>query len=98
VTFVQPEIQDRDVLVEQELRADLPLLEVERNQIKQAFYNIIKNAFQAMKTGGILRLRTDMEAQFVSITLADTGGGISPENMSKIFEPYFTTKASGSGL
>ena len=87
-----------NILVEQELRRDLPLLEVDRNQLKQAFYNVIKNAFQAMKTGGILRIRTDLDDHCVSITFADTGGGISPENMSKIFEPYFTTKASGSGL
>ena len=98
VSFLQPEIDDRNVLVEQELRSDLPLLEVDRNQMKQAFYNVIKNAFQAMKQKGILRIRTDFDDAFVTIQFADSGGGISPENMSKIFEPYFTTKASGSGL
>ena len=51
-----------------------------------------------MKRGGILRIRTNSDEQFLSINFADTGGGISPEDMSKIFEPYFTTKASGSGL
>ena len=98
VAFLQPEIEDRSILVEQELRKDLPLIEVDRHQLKQAFYNVIKNAFQAMKTGGILRIRTDMEDQFISISFADSGGGVSPENMTTIFEPYFTTKASGSGL
>jgi two-component system, sporulation sensor kinase E len=98
VAFLQPEIEDRSILVEQELRKDLPLVEVDRHQLKQAFYNVIKNAFQAMKTGGILRIRTDMEEQFISISFADSGGGVSPENMTAIFEPYFTTKASGSGL
>ena len=98
VTFLQPEIDDRNVIVEQELRSDLPLLEVDRNQMKQAFYNVIKNAFQAMKQKGILSIRTDFDDSFVTVRFADSGGGISPENMSKIFEPYFTTKASGSGL
>ena len=98
VTFLQPEIDDRNILVEQELRNGLPLIEVDRNQLKQAFYNVIKNAFQAMKTGGILRIQTDVNDQWVSISFADSGGGISSENMSKIFEPYFTTKAGGSGL
>ncbi len=51
-----------------------------------------------MKANGILRIRTDVDDRWVSITFTDTGGGISPESMSKIFEPYFTTKASGSGL
>jgi two-component system, sporulation sensor kinase E len=98
VDFLQPEIEDRNILLELELRKDLPLVEVDRNQLKQAFYNVIKNAFQAMKTGGLLRIRTDMDGSFVTVSFVDTGGGISPENMSKIFEPYFTTKASGSGL
>ncbi len=98
VAFLQPEISDRRILVEQELRSDLPLLEVDRNQLKQAFYNIIKNAFQAMQTGGILRIRTDLDDAHLSISFADTGGGIPPDNMSKVFEPYFTTKAGGSGL
>ena len=98
VSFLQPEIENRNILVEQELRSDLPLIEVDRNQLKQAFYNVIKNSFQAMRSGGLLRIRTDVDEAFVTISFADTGGGISPENMSKIFEPYFTTKASGSGL
>ena len=98
VNFLQPEIEDRNILVEVELRKDLPLIEVDRNQLKQAFYNVIKNAFQAMKSGGLLRIRTNVDDAFVTISFVDTGGGISPENMSKIFEPYFTTKASGSGL
>ncbi|HEV7868400.1 MAG TPA: PAS domain-containing protein, partial [Chthoniobacteraceae bacterium] len=97
VAFLKPEIDDRSILVEQELRNDLPLLDVDRNQLKQAFYNVIKNAFQAMRTGGILRVRTDVDDQWVSIEFADSGGGITTEDMSKIFEPYFTTKASGSG-
>ncbi len=98
VAFLHPEIRDRRVLVETELRSDLPLLEVDRTQIKQAFYNVIKNAFQAMKRDGLLRIATDRDDAFVSISFADTGGGISPDAMSQIFEPYFTTKASGSGL
>ncbi len=98
VAFLQPEIDDRRILVEQELRPDLPLLELDRTQVKQAFYNVIKNAFQAMRSEGILRIQTNRDDHFVWISFADSGGGISPESMSKIFEPFFTTKASGSGL
>lgn len=98
VSFLAAEISDRDILVEQELRADLPLISVDRNQIKQAIYNVIRNSFQAMKSGGILHITSDMEDDFICLHFADTGGGISPENMSRIFDPYFTTKASGSGL
>ena len=98
VRFFAPEIHDRDVVVEQELRSDLPLLQLDRDQIKQAFYNVIKNSLEAMKRRGILRIRTDMDDAHVLISFIDTGGGISPGNLSRVFEPYFTTKSSGTGL
>ena len=96
--FLAPEIADRDVVVEAELRPDLPKLELDRDQLKQAFYNVMKNSFEAMKRRGILRIRTDMDATHVSISFTDTGGGMSAESLSRVFEPYFTTKGSGSGL
>src|SRR5881398_2919754 len=96
--FFGPEIADRDIVVEPELRPDLPLIEVDRDQMKQAFYNVIKNSFEAMKRRGILRIRTDMDATHVNVSFTDTGGGMSAESLSRVFEPYFTTKSSGSGL
>src|SRR5947209_14805734 len=98
VRFFAPEIEDRDIVVEQELRSDLPMLELDRDQMKQAFYNVIKNSFEAMKRRGILRIRTDMDDTHVLVSFTDTGGGMSAESLSRVFEPYFTTKTSGSGL
>ncbi|HEY5742415.1 MAG TPA: ATP-binding protein [Terrimicrobiaceae bacterium] len=98
VAFLDVELKDRDILVELELERSLPSLEVDRDQLKQAFYNIIRNAFQAMKTGGILRIRSSGDETHESISFSDTGGGIPPENISRVFEPYFTTKSTGSGL
>ncbi len=98
VSFFRPEIKDRDIVVETELRSDLPRLEVDRDQMKQVFYNAIKNSFEAMKRRGILRIRTDRNDTHVWISFTDTGGGISAENLSRVFDPYFTTKATGSGL
>jgi len=98
LAFLAPELNNRDILVETELRENLPPLPLDRQQIKQAFYNIIKNAAQAMKSGGILHIRTDRDENHVSVTFQDTGGGIPAENMSKVFDPYFTTKEGGSGL
>src|SRR3982075_3599296 len=66
--------------------------------MKQAFYNIIKNSFEAMKRRGILRIRTDRDDTHVLVSFIDTGGGISAENLSRVFEPYFTTKSAGTGL
>jgi signal transduction histidine kinase len=96
--FFAPEIADRDIVVEAELRPDLPPIELDRDQMKQAFYNVIKNSFEAMKRRGILRIRTDMDGTHVNVSFTDTGGGMSAESLSRVFEPYFTTKSSGSGL
>jgi signal transduction histidine kinase len=98
VRFFIPEIQDRDIVVEQELRADLPLLQLDREQIKQVFYNVIKNSLEAMKRHGTLRIRTDLDDTHVMVSFVDTGGGMSAENLGRVFEPYFTTKPSGTGL
>src|SRR5262252_2952335 len=98
VRFFTPELQDREIVVEQELRSDLPLLQLDRDQMKQAFYNVIKNGVEAMHRHGTLRIRTDLADTHVIVRFEDSGGGMSVENLSRVFEPYFTTKASGSGL
>ena len=98
VRFFAPELQDREIAVEQELRSDLPLLQLDRDQMKQAFYNVIKNSVEAMHRHGTLRIRTDLADTHVTVRFEDSGGGMSAENLSHVFEPYFTTKPSGSGL
>jgi signal transduction histidine kinase len=98
VRFFTPEIQDRDIVLEEELRSDLPLLQLDRNQMKQAFYNVIKNSLEAMKRHGTLHIRTDMDDTNVIVSFVDTGSGMSAGNLSRVFEPYFTTKSSGTGL
>jgi len=98
VRFFTPEIQDRGIVVEQELRSDLPLLQLDRDQMKQAFYNVIKNSLEATKRHGTLHIRTDMDDTNVIVSFVDTGSGMSAGNLSRIFEPYFTTKPTGTGL
>jgi two-component system, sporulation sensor kinase E len=96
--FLKPEIQDRDILVETELAGDLPLVPVDAGQMKQAIYNLVKNSIHAMSVGGILRVRTERNDTHLLISFTDNGCGIAAENVSRIFEPYFTTKGNGSGL
>ena len=98
VRFFSPELQDREIVVEQELHSDLPLLQLDRDQMKQALYNVIKNSLEAMRRHGTLRIRTEVDDTHVIIRFVDTGGGMSAENLSRVFEPYFTTKPSGTGL
>ncbi|MFQ5736163.1 MAG: ATP-binding protein [Thermodesulfobacteriota bacterium] len=75
----------------------LPLL-ADRDQLKIAFDNLIANAIQSMDAGGTLTVRTGREQGHVVATLTDSGGGIDPENIKNIFNPFFTTKSSGTGL
>jgi len=98
VRFFTPEIQDRDMVVEQELRADLPLLQLDREQMKQAFYNVIKNSLEAMRRHGTLRIHTDLDDTHVIVSFTDTAVACRQKNLSRVFEPYFTTKPSGTGL
>ena len=98
IRFFAPELQDREIVVEQELRSDLPLLQLDRDQMKQAFYNVIKNSVEAMHRHGTLHIRTDLADTHVIVRFEDSGGGMSAESLSRVFEPYFTTKPSGSGL
>lgn len=96
--FLGPEIADRDILLESDLEAGMPMLSLDRDQIKQAFYNIFRNSFQAMPGGGFLRVQTRYDEGHVYVTITDTGGGIPEDKIARIFEPYYSTKPEGSGL
>jgi len=98
IEFLLPEIKSRDILVERDLDTSIPATQVDRNQIKQAFYNVIRNSVQAMKQGGMLRIRSGMDETHFFVSFTDTGGGISKEQMSKLFQPYSSTKEGGTGL
>ncbi len=98
LAFLQPEIKDRDVIVQEELGQALPLIPANADQLKQAFYNLIKNAVQALSHGGILRVTTSRSDTHLQISFEDNGTGISIEDMAHITEPYFTRKKNGSGL
>ena len=85
-----------------ELAPDLPTVYADSKQMQQVFLNIILNAFQAMANGGTLTITTCLSPRqdrtFVRIDVADTGSGIPPQILEKIFTPFFTTKAQGTGL
>ncbi len=79
---------------------ELPLVTLDSDQFNQALMNLILNAIQAMPHGGILTLQTAYEPKnnTVEILVKDTGEGIKPEDLDKIFEPFYTTKNLGTGL
>jgi PAS domain S-box-containing protein len=96
--FVWFELEEAHVECILELAETLPLIEFDERFMKQALLNLIKNAKAAMPQGGTLTIKTEARETEVLIGIHDTGIGIAEENLSKIFEPYFTTKETGSGL
>ena len=70
----------------------------DRNQLKQIFFNIIKNAVEAMQPGGRLRIRARTDDDMVYLAFGDSGAGIKQEDLTRLFQPYHTTKVGGHGL
>lgn len=96
--FQARELEDRGLLVECEVPDDLPVILADRDQLKQVFFNLIKNAMEATNAGGRLTLRVRSDDDSVFVAVADTGSGIKAEDVTKLFQPYHTTKVSGHGL
>jgi len=86
------------VKVEIDLSLDLPPTLVNPDEIRQVFVNLINNAWQAMTEGGTLKMRSYIEQETAQVEITDTGCGISPENMKRLFTPFFSTKTKGTGL
>ena len=86
------------VRVQRKLAPDLPQLTVVRDQLTQVFLNLVINAAEAMPEGGELTISSAREDNWVCVGFSDTGPGIPPDEVSKIFEPFYTTKATGTGL
>jgi signal transduction histidine kinase len=86
------------VSLHQALAPDLPPLWVDSQQLGQVLANLLTNAYQAMPEGGRVTLSAQADPKGVSLSVSDTGIGMAPETLEKIFEPLFTTKAKGIGL
>jgi signal transduction histidine kinase len=76
----------------------LPHIQADGEVLRSVFNNLFINAIQAMPNGGNLNIEITPLEKCVKIEIIDTGEGISPENIAKIFEPYFSTKETGTGL
>jgi PAS domain S-box-containing protein len=96
--FQKREFADRGIVVEAETPQDLPLVMADRNQLKQVFFNITKNALEAMQPGGQLQIKTRADDDNVYLLFGDSGAGIRQDDLVKLFQPYHTTKAGGHGL
>ncbi|MBR4597056.1 MAG: GHKL domain-containing protein, partial [Opitutales bacterium] len=96
--FLQNELQDLKISVEINTENSLPSIMGDTNLLKQLYFNLIKNAMEAMDLGGVIKISTGFDDNFVKISISDTGCGIDQDEITRIFEPYFTTKTDGHGL
>ena len=87
-----------DIKVVTRVDPELPPLFVDPQQIRQVLTNLITNAYQAMPDSGEVKITAHLEQNTVHLLIADTGEGMSPETINKVFEPLFTTKPRGIGL
>ncbi len=98
VELLRPEITNRGILITEKFAPRMPATPLDPAQIKQVLVNLIKNAIQAMTKGGHLTVRTVEGTEGVGFSVEDTGVGIPPDQLNRIFEPFYTTKKKGSGL
>jgi PAS domain S-box-containing protein len=96
--LLRPEVENRGISIKTKLARQLTATPIDATQIQQVLVNLMKNASQAMTTGGTLTLQTGESSDGVWVSVSDTGGGIPQEQINRIFEPFYTTKKKGSGL
>ncbi|MGE5623523.1 MAG: ATP-binding protein [Methanocella sp.] len=99
LTALQPEFRTRRIGLVTALAADAPAIQGDPSRLSQAVTNVVRNAVEAMEqTGGILTVTVQATRSFVELRIADSGPGIPLEQQELIFNPFFTTKANGTGL
>lgn len=96
--FLATELQNRSIEVEIEAESPLPVIAGDADQLKQVFFNLIKNAMEAMEPGGRLKIKARCDDQSLHLHFADSGSGIKAEDLGRLFQPFQTTKSSGNGL
>lgn len=97
--LLEPELAARKVSVELQLDRDFPLLQLDPTQLQQVFYNLLRNAYQSLPSkGGLIKIATSCNGYECRVAISDNGCGISSEQMGSLFEPFQSTKESGTGL
>jgi len=97
IVVMASDTEDRGIKISRDYTPGVEVF-VDVNRVKEAIMNIVSNAIQSMPGTGEISLRTFVRDAFAVLEIRDTGKGISREDLSSIFNPFFTTKASGTGL
>jgi len=97
-SFMDQEFSAQDIGVRIQLAETLPDVRMDRDQMRQAILNLLRNAMEATEVNGKVVIETGIQDHMVFIQISDDGPGIDAEKIEKIFDPFFTTKPSGTGL
>jgi signal transduction histidine kinase len=98
VTLLPHQFKEKNIVIKEELSPDTILIHADKKQFQQVMWNIVLNGMQAMDHGGVLTIRTGTADGKVTITIKDTGKGIPPDQVERVFKPFYTTKHKGTGL
>ncbi|MBT7210829.1 MAG: two-component sensor histidine kinase, partial [Candidatus Scalindua sp.] len=96
--FFNQERVQRGISLKEHYAPDLPRIRLDINQMKQAFLNILKNSFEAMPEGGKVSISTKRKGNSIEVSITDTGDGISKDDIQRVFDPFYSAKANGTGL
>lgn len=98
--FIEIQAKKQNTLIEKNLAENLPLLNLDMPAIESSVLNIAINALESIENQGTIKFttRSDETGEIVFLEIEDTGPGIAPENLEKIFSPFFTTKKTGTGM
>jgi signal transduction histidine kinase len=98
VDFYSPQAHSHSITIRQGLHSEPLVCSADADMLKQVLLNLFINAQQAMKDGGELMIRTDRQKDDVIIQISDTGTGIGPDELPRIFDAYYSSRPQGSGL
>lgn len=96
--ILKVDLENRDIRISANIPQALPPVQLDLQQMEQVFFNIIKNAMEAVKDGGRIGISFTADDKWVNASILDDGEGIDPTRLAQIFQPYVTSKASGNGL
>ena len=97
-TLLRDQMEQLGVRVSLDVPSEVPPILGDRNQIKQALFNVMKNALEAMDRGGDIHVKLSSDDESVILSIRDTGVGIPAEKLTRVFDAYYTTKDSGGGI
>jgi signal transduction histidine kinase len=98
LAFMRQELELKKIHVECDIAENIPAIQGDEKQLKQLFYNVIRNAVQATTANGVLNIKISADLEFVMIEFADSGRGIESNQINRIFKPFQSFRSDGNGI